>query len=90
MTINNKIMIAILDDGYYDEHHSYPEEYNNDYANICYTFNTLEEFVEKWHELDEGVWYWVFVNGKEICSGAVDPDDINIFEEYFNMSFEEE
>ena len=55
-----------------------------------YTFDTPEEFIKKWRELDEGIWYSVCVDGKEICEGAVDPDDIDIFEEYFNTNFEEE
>lgn len=87
---NDKIMIALLDDNYYTEHHSYPEEYHSRYAHKTYVFDTPQEFIEKWYELDEGIWYWVFVNGNVICSGAVDPDDIETFEEHFNMSFEEE
>ena len=79
----DKIMIAILDDDYYTKHHSYPSEYSDNYAHTSYIFDTLQEFIEKWYELDEGVWCWVFVDGKEICSGAVDPDDIEIFENYF-------
>lgn len=53
-------------------------------------FDTTTEFIKKWRELDEGIWYSVCVDGKEICEGAVDPDDIDIFEAYFNMNFEEE
>ena len=55
-----------------------------------YTFDTPTEFIKKWYELDEGIWYSVCVDGEEICSGAVDPDDIDIFEEYFNTKFEED
>lgn len=86
----DKIVIAILDYEYYDKHNSYPEEYNSRYAHTAYVFDTPQEFIEKWYELYEGDWYWVFVNGEEILSGAVDPDDIETFEDYFNMSFEEE
>ena len=85
----NKIMIAILDEKYYYKHHSYPEEYNSKYAHETYVFDTPEEFIKKWFEINEGDWYWVFAYGEEICSGAVDPDDIEVFEDYFNMSFEE-
>lgn len=88
MIPKNKIMIAILDEDYLED--NYPEEYNSDYAHETYTFDTPQEFIEKWYELDEGVWYWVFADGKLICSGAVDPDDIEIFEEYFDMELEEE
>ena len=86
----DKIVIAILDYGYYDKHKSYPEEYNSRYVHTTYVFDTPQEFINKWYELYEGDWYWVFVNGEEILSGAVDPNDIETFEEYFNMSFEEE
>ena len=82
-----KIMVAILD---YDFEGDYPEVYNSSYAHESYTFDTPEEFIEKWYELDEGAWYWVYDKGEIICSGAVDPNDIEIFEDYFNMSFEEE
>lgn len=84
----NKIMIAILDEDYLAD--NYPEEYNSDYAHEIYVFNTPQALIEKWYELDEGIWYWVFADGYVICSGAVDPDDIEIFENYFNMSFEED
>ncbi len=86
----DKIMVAVLDYGYYIKHGSYPEDYNASYAHESYIFNTPEEFIKKWYELDEGAWYWVFVYGEEICSGALDPDDIETFEYHFNMSFEEE
>ena len=85
-----KIMIAMLDDDYYTEYNSYPEEYRSNYAQTTYVFDTPEEFIKKWYELDEGVWYWVFVDREEVLSGAVDPDDIEIFEEYFDIQFEEE
>jgi hypothetical protein len=83
-----KIMIAILDEDYLED--NYPEEYNSNYAHETYTFDTPQEFIEKWYELDEGAWYWVLVGGEVICSGAVDPDDIEIFENYFGISFEED
>ena len=81
----DKIMLAVLDYNIYP----YPEEYTGDNLQEQYYFDTSQEFIEKWYELDEGVWYWVFADGKCICSGAVDPDDIEIFENYFNTSFGE-
>lgn len=86
----DKIMVAVLDEGYYIKHKSYPEEYDPSYAHETYVFDTPQEFIQKWYELEDGAWYWVFVDGNEILSGAVDPDDIESFEDYFNMSFEEE
>ena len=83
----NKILIAILDYDYLED--NYPEEYSDEYAHETYLFNTPQEFIEKWYELDEGSWYWVFADSGCICSGAVDPDDIEIFENYFHTRFEE-
>ena len=84
----DKIMLALLDHNY-EVNGSYPAEYSNEYARIKFVFDTPEEFIKKWYELDEGAWYWVFVNGRCICSGAANPDDIEVFENYFSMSFEE-
>lgn len=84
----DKIMVAILDDSYYETHGDYPAEYSREYAHEVYTFATPEEFVEKWYELPEGDWYWVFDEGEIICSGAIDPADIEIFEGHWGKSFE--
>lgn len=83
----DKIMVATLDDGYYAKHHSYPEEYSSEYAHEVYTFDTPEDFIQRWYELDEGAWYWVFDKGEIVCSGALDPNDIEIFEEYWGKTF---
>lgn len=85
----DKIMIAVMDYDY-DITDGYPEEYREQYAHETYEFDTPQEFIKKWYELDEGAWYWVFADGDVICSGAVDPGDIEIFEDYFGMVFEEE
>ena len=82
---DDKIMIAVLDYDF-DCSSGYPEEFTGDNIGKCYICDTPEEFIAKWHTLDEGAWYWVFADGEEICSGAVDPADIEIFEEYFDMS----
>lgn len=83
----DKIMVAILDADYYEKHGSYPEEYRSEYAHEVYLFDTPEEFVNKWYELPEGDWYWVYADGDVICSGAIDPNDIEIFEDYFDTIF---
>lgn len=82
----DKIMVAVLDDDVYP----YPEEYTGYNIKESYIFDTPDEFIQKWYELDEGYWYWVFVNGEEICSGAIDPNDIELFEDYFGITFDEE
>ena len=84
----DKIMVAILDADYFTEHGSYPEEYSNEYAHEVYTFDTPEDFMQKWYELNEGDWYWVFDKGEIVCSGAIDPNDIEIFEEHWDKSFD--
>lgn len=86
----DKIVMAILDDDYYLEHNEYPEYYHSSYAKEIYEFDTPQEFIQKWYEIEEGAWYWVFDEGMEICSGAVDPNDIELFEDHFGIVFEEE
>lgn len=86
----DKIFMAVLDDGYYLEHNEYPAEYHSRYAKETYEFDTPQEFIQKWYEIEEGAWYWVFDEGMEICSGAVDPNDIELFEDHFGIVFEEE
>lgn len=86
----DKIIMAVLNDEYYTKHNSYPEDYDINDGYEIYEFDTPQEFIEKWYDIYDGRWYWVFDKGDLICSGAVDPDDIETFEEYFNISFEEE
>lgn len=58
-----------------------------------YAFDTAEEFIKKWLEIYDrpnGMWYWVLDmesphENKCICSGACDPDDIEIFNDYFGL-----
>lgn len=61
---------------------------------ICsyYAFTSLRDFIITWKKIVEnpdGMWYWVIdaINGNYICSGACDPYDIEIFEDYFNEKF---
>lgn len=61
-------------------------------GNCCvtsyYAFNTPEEFLEKWNEISEnpdGMWYWVLNDGELIVSGAYDPNDIDVFNEYWKL-----
>ena len=84
----DKIFVAVLDGSYYEEHGDYPENFDSGFAYKGYVFDTPEEFVEKWYDLPEGDWYWCFNKGELFCSGAMDPGDIEIFEEYFEMTFD--
>lgn len=65
----------------------YPEEFEENLPHKKYEFKTPKEFVEYWYKLPEGNWYWVFHAGELICSGAIDPGDIEIFEDYFGVEF---
>lgn len=64
----------------------YPEEFEEGLPHKKYEFNSPKEFVEHWYGM-EGDWYWVFHLGELICSGAIDPSDIEIFEEHFGEEF---
>ena len=51
-----------------------------------YTYDTEEEFIKDWLRIKEdpdSMWYWVFKDEEQICSGACDPDDIYTFLESF-------
>lgn len=64
----------------------YPEEFEEGLPHKKYEFSSPKEFVEHWYGM-EGDWYWVFHLGELICSGAIDPSDIEIFEEHFGEEF---
>ncbi|MBQ8248109.1 MAG: nucleotidyltransferase domain-containing protein [Lachnospiraceae bacterium] len=86
---NDKIYIAIQD-GMQD----YPDAYplTGEHIKAIYVCDSPEEFLSKWCDVrdkNEGEWYWVYANGECICSGAVDPGDIEIFEGYFDISLED-
>lgn len=53
-----------------------------------YAFNTPEEFITAWRKMvdnPDGMWYWVLDDGVCVCSGACDPYDEEIFEEYWEL-----
>lgn len=64
----------------------YPEDFEESMPHKKYEFDTPKEFVEHWYSM-EGDWYWVFHSGELICSGAIDPSDIEIFEDHFGEEF---
>ena len=59
-----------------------------------YAFDTPAEFFKKWqsfHDYKSGgepdsMWYWVLDNGELVCSGACDPNDEDVFEEFWGES----
>ena len=55
----------------------------------CHDLKDFFILMEHLIEYPDGMWYWVLHEGKCICSGACDPDDIEIFEDYFGITLEE-
>ena len=53
--------------------------------NIKDFFALIEHLIEH----PDGMWYWVLHEGKCICSGACDPGDMEIFEDYFGITQKE-
>lgn len=87
---NGNIIMAFTDpdDDDDDDPYKYFTECWEDADGIhtWYAFDTPEEFLAKWEEIYDkpnGMWYWVVVDGYCICSGACDPGDIDIFEDYW-------
>ena len=67
----------------------FTENFTGEGIHSYYVFDTPEEFMNKWKEiynLPNGMWYWCLNDGQCFCSGAVDPGDIEIFEDYFGLS----
>lgn len=89
----DKIFVALHDSDYCVLRDSYtfsaPPIFTGKHIREFYAFDTPEEFVAKWRELDEGAWYWVFDKGEIVCSGALDPNDIELFEDYWGRGFDE-
>ena len=55
------------------------QEFKNHYVHDTFTTNYADEFVKKYFEIRDNppaMWYWVFINGEQIMSGAIDPDDM--------------
>ena len=55
----------------------------------CFNVKDFFALMEHLIEHPDGMWYWVLHEGKCICSGACDPDDMEIFENYFGITQEE-
>lgn len=77
-----------------DTEHRASDSFDNYYrgAAVCsfYAFDSVEDFVAKWKEISEdpdSMWYWCYdgeIRDENcFCSGACDPDDIEIFREHF-------
>lgn len=91
---NGKFAIVFADDDGENYVKNFTEQYTKANIKSYHTFKTKEEFITYWkdmYENPEGMWYWCldfshpeeYPDGYCFCSGACDPDDIEIFEEYF-------
>lgn len=72
-----------------DNYKYFTDDFIGEGIHTYYVFDTAEEFINKWKEIYDkpnGMWYWVLDDGELICSGACDPNDIEIFEECFNFA----
>lgn len=83
-----KIIMAFTDpvDDEEDSYRYFTDDFTGQGIHIYYAFDSVKNFIQKWKEIYEkpnGMWYWVVYEGITICSGACDPDDINIFKEYW-------
>ena len=96
MDYKNKIVMAFTDpdETLENPYATFTDDYVEDNVKIMFVFDTPEEFLEKFNRIinDEegpyGMWYWVLDHGKQICSGACDPNDIDFYEEYWNLNKE--
>ena len=81
------MMFTDADDDHPNERYRYfTDNPNTLYIWHYFAYDTPEEFIEAWKEISKtphGMWYWVIDNGQCFCSGACDPDDIEIFKEHF-------
>lgn len=87
-----RIVMAFTDADYDEEdpYKYFTETFNTEWIWHYWAFDTPEEFIAKWEEIYDkphGMWYWCLDNGYCFCSGACDPGDIEIFEDYFDMDF---
>lgn len=66
----------------------FTDNFTGDGVHTWYNCYGVEAFINRWIQLYDkpnGMWYWVLDDGKCICSGACDPDDIDIFIEHWHL-----
>lgn len=74
---------------FYDAEYPYAtftDDFNGEGITAYYAFPSVQSFIRKWKKVaqnPDGMWYWVLDNGRCICSGACDPDDIFNFHDYW-------
>ncbi len=92
VTLDDSVTVLVLDEPeFFKLFSEYPEEFKEEYPHKKYEFKTPKEFVEHWYKLPEGNWYWVYHGDDDlVCSGACDPNDLEIFKDYFGDALEED
>ena len=71
-----------------DNYKYFTDNFTGEGIHTYYIFATKEEFIDKWKEIYDkpnGMWYWCLDDGICFCSGACDPDDIEIFKEHWKL-----
>lgn len=83
--IEQKSIYAILSEDDIDNRH-FEDFFDGECVKEAFGFDTVEEFITWWEKaVDEqpSMWYHVIRDGIQICAGAIDPYDIDIFRENF-------
>jgi len=90
--MDNKIIMAFTDPIDTDDpktcYKYFTENFTGEGVHTYHIFDNEKAFINKWiniHDKPNGMWYWVLDNGNCICSGACDPDDIDIFIEHWHL-----
>ena len=86
-----RIVMAFTDpdDDAEDAYASFTDAFTGRSVNVYFAFDNPKDFIRKWNRIIDGkegpygMWYWVLDNNKLICSGACDPNDVDIFMDYF-------
>ena len=98
MNYENKIVMAFTDpdENLDNPYEVFTDNYVEDNVKIMFVFDTPEEFLQTFNRIinDEegpyGMWYWVLDHGKQICSGACDPNDIDVYNEHWSLNKEDD
>lgn len=91
VALDDKITVMVLNEPeYFKLFNEYPEDFKEEFPHTKYEFKTPKEFVEHWYDFPEGNWYWAYHGKYLMCSGAIDPNDTEIFEEYFENAFDDD
>lgn len=82
------VMAFVNDEDPEKDWEHFTDDWRGNDIRTYYAFDTPEEFMRAWRKMEEdpdGMWYWVLVDGQLICSGACDPNDEEIFADYFGF-----